>query len=317
MEQGIFAAGDAAVGLRWKRSGFGFTDEDDRLWALGWPHLCVLVDGDVPDKQLTSWSAYWKAYSEGGPEVPRGMVARTLRTAMVAQSQAALLAAARDPSPLRDEEVAELYRLAVRSPRGTEIMTLFEALRGSAVVAYRVLEQLESESLEAWQRGPLEAFGAGPILMLHFLMLRSTRADADAIRGRIHALADRLGAAGLDVQMHRSYGSLRFVLAPEPQGHWLLEYLTPEDAPRIRELLLPKLATMKPADRMPGDARWAFLGGEPIIEAFARHAKGFDKEHAAYLVVRMTRCAHPAVVELMTTVNNARAKKWLRAHGHA
>lgn len=35
MQQGVFAAGDEASGLRDLRAGYGFTDEDDRLWALG------------------------------------------------------------------------------------------------------------------------------------------------------------------------------------------------------------------------------------------------------------------------------------------
>jgi hypothetical protein len=318
MHQGVFAAGDQATGLGWLRPGFGFTDEDDRLWALGWPHLYVLVPGDATEKQRASSAAYARAFDAHGREMPAGMAVRTLRYYTALPRAEELVTAVNNTTELTDGEVEDIVRIAVRSNRGQVVVFVLEALRSSAEVATLVVAALDAISDADWKDDrPVEAFAGSAIKALHFVMLRMAAPDVDALRGRIAALADRVERLGVDPQIHRGLRALRFVLEPAPVNHWYLEFLTPDHAATIQERIIPVFDKMKPADRELGDPRLAFLGGEPVIEAFARNALRFQKDHREAIVHGMTRCAHPAVVDLMKAINSTRAKKWLKAHGHA
>lgn len=321
VSQGIFAAGEAATGLTWKRAGFGFTDEDDRLWALGWPHLFFLTPGDVPDKALVDKKAFHRTYDPVfGPELPEGLAPRLVRYYTAVRTEEATLAALRTGGPLSDDEAANAARIATRDSFSRYLIYALEAVRSPAWVLEHVIDELERPSATEWDsRGNgLEAFGATAYTCLAMVMLRAAAPDVERARSRLATLADRLAAEGIQTEMNRAYQMLLTVLgrARSSALAWNQHLLTPDDAAEVRELVIPLVEKMKPSNRAIADARLCFLGGEPVLLAYARHARQFYKDHQKALVVQLSRCAHPAVPEVMRQIGGTYGKKWLKAHGH-
>ncbi len=60
LPQGILTHASTASGRRTIRRGFGFTPDDDLVYALGWPSLTWLVAGDVTKADLEDSSRFFK-----------------------------------------------------------------------------------------------------------------------------------------------------------------------------------------------------------------------------------------------------------------
>lgn len=259
--------------------GFGFTDEDNRLWAQGWPFMIHPVPGAAAAKD--------KMYPHFG-EMKSGVIEAI--------------------APKTESERIEAARRAITSHGGMNELFLLEAVTSSAWVLDQVLDGLAALTAGDWKSGNVETNAGNTFRALHFIMLRT---DAKAARERLRAIEKE---APQD-PMHRGAEMLRFILDSKPtQESWRLTYLSEKDAAVIAEVLLPQLARARPGDRFHVDARIIYLGGERVLEAVAKDIKKLHKGHQETLVQHLSRCAHPAVVDLMKTVNNGPAKKWLKAH---
>ncbi len=313
--QGILTAGDQATGLRWLQKGFGFTEEDDRLWALGWPHLFYLTPGDIAPKTRTDRNAFHRMYDPIGPEMPEGMAHKLVRYYTAGLDEGKLSAALQNDEPISDGEALVAARYATSASFGHYLLYALEAIRSSAWVLEHMVAALEDTSNEQWKLSPHEAFSSNVTLRLPMVMLRAPAADVDRATARLRALASRLDAAGLG-QYHRGLQMLNKILDPVPPPSGTHFLLTPEHAALIREHVLPAIENTRPADRFWPDARLAFTGGEPVVAAYVRHASQLHSSHKKALVLGLSRCAHPAIPDLMRAIGGAYGKKWLKAHGH-
>ncbi len=261
--------------------GFGFTDEDDRLWAQGWPFMIHLVPGEPTAKD--------KPYAHMG-EMKRAVA---------------------DTIPPRTEvELFEATRRVIASHSGMHDIFLLEAKMSSAWVLEHVVDALEALTPAQWKSLQIETNAGNTFRALHFVMLRGDH-EGHA-RERLRKLATKAPAD----PMHRGAEMLRFILDPKPAktDSWQLTYLAEKDADAIADALLPQLAKAKPADRFHVDARMIYLGGDRVMAGVAKHIKNLHKGHQETLVEHLSRSAHPAVADAMRAVNNGPAKKWLKAH---
>ena len=302
LRQCIFASGADAAGLASLVKGFGRTAEDDRLFALGWPHLVYLVPGDASAQELADGPRFAAKYVFGTGEVKVGVAPRMLRFLRALRADSNDYSGIRDGAPLTDAEVDALVDFAASEQFGAMVSYLLEALRSPSEILEKLLKVLEARDPAAWFEHPVSAFGAGAVHATHFLRLRVPQPESARAGERLAALLAKLDAVEGEKSGH-AFKMLQRVVSgrPEQVRHLSdLEFLGPGDAQRIRDEVLPKLATMKPADREWPDARLIFLGGEPVLLAHVAHHQRFNKDAQRTLMSDLARMAHPKAVALTT-----------------
>lgn len=310
--QGVFATGDAAVGLATLRAGFGLTPKDDRLFALGFPHLVYLVQGDASEQELAVAKKFSAKYGFTSGEIKAGVAPRMIRHVQTYRGDdKKWLAAIQNPDPLSDREAEQAAAFAITEGFGTMVVFLLEAQRSPSWVLEHVLAAYEATK---WGKTPgLEPFGQGALRALHYVMLRVTAAEAMAARARLAALAKI--AVKTAKEFDRTVSFLTTLLDPTTSDEiGDLAMRTPGDAKLIRDKVIAYLADKK-QDYTNPDARHAFLGGDEVTKAYAKYAKRFVVSQRAELVDQFARVAHPSVADLMSAIANGRAKKWLAARG--
>ena len=302
IRQGIFASGADAFGLASLVQGFGRTEEDDRLFALGWPHLVYLVPGDASAKELADGPKFAAKCVFGTGEVKVGVAPRMLRFLRALRADSTDYSGIQEGGPLTDAEVDALVDFAASEQFGAMVTYLLEALRSPSEILEKLLKVLEARDAAAWFKHPVDAFGGGAIHGTHFLRLRVPQPESARAGDRLAALLAKLEAVEGEKFGHAFKMLQRVVRGrPEQVRHLSdLEFLGPGDAQRIRDEVLPKLATMKPADREWPDARLIFLGGEPVLLAHVEHHQRFHKEAQRTLMSDLARMAHPKAVALTT-----------------
>jgi hypothetical protein len=72
-----FKHGASAYGARFVKKGFGFSEQEDLEWALGWPHVQRLVDGHPDDADPLGWLKL--PFPKGRMDFPRERAARWIR----------------------------------------------------------------------------------------------------------------------------------------------------------------------------------------------------------------------------------------------
>ncbi|MCW5807051.1 MAG: hypothetical protein KIT31_32140 [Deltaproteobacteria bacterium] len=294
--QGAFAAGEDAAGLAALRPGFGRTAEDDRLFALGWPHLVYLVPGDATAKQLASPKVFSAAHPWRSGEVPAGAAPRMVRfAAAFGDGTAAEKAAIRSTGPIDDAEGFALARGALGWQFGDVMVYLLEALRGSPWVLAQLVAALE-QLAPTWSdhSGWLEPLGAQAITALRYVLLRVSAADAAAARKRLAAVAKSARAGELD----RAHLRLVELLSPAKADKEVanLTFVEPRD---LRARVLAELRAFERGDAPVPDARWVFLAGDAVLDALLARVRDFDREQRAVLARHFARIAHPRAAELV------------------
>ena len=291
IRQGIFEAGDAAVGLASLREGFGRTPEDDRLFALGWPHLVYLVEGDATPQALEG-KTFSSTYPFREGEVAVGVAPRMLRHVFMLRKgdRKKWLTAIRDASPLSEDEAKKLAKAAITEQMGTILVYLLEALRSSSWVLDRVLRAYEDAAPKWHKVEGLEAFGDRALRALPFVMLRVTKGEAAAARKRLRAIAATL-AKGKVNEFDRAYAFLRLVLDPKRHATelWHLAMLAPKDATFVRERAVKYLSAMEEGDCADPDLRLAFVGGDAVTKLYMKHANQLDGRQRSILATQLAR----------------------------
>lgn len=302
IRQGIFASGADAAGLASLVQGFGRTEEDDRLFALGWPHLVYLVPGDASAKELADGPKFAAKYPFVTGEVKVGVAPRMLRFLRALRENSTDYSGIQQGGPLTDAEVDALVDFAASENLGAMVTYLLEALRSPSEILEKLLKVLEARDPAAWFETPVAASGGGAIHAAHFLRLRVPQPESARAGERLAALLAKLDAVEGDNAGHASEMLERVVRGrPEQVRHLSdLAFVGTGDAQYIRDEVLPKLATMKPADREWPDARLIFLGGEPVLLAHVEHHQRFNKDAQRTLLSDLARMAHPKALALTT-----------------
>ncbi|MBA3394221.1 MAG: hypothetical protein H0T89_16355 [Deltaproteobacteria bacterium] len=311
-----------ADGLRFLRDGFAYTAQDDRLFALGWPHARILdADHEDADDPMTPLEEMLedeenRPYEQVWPlEVARRFV-RVLGAREQRASTASLAAVAKRGEPVTAAEARELVTNAVTRIGYNEgdlvehFVLLLEAMVGAEPVLEAAIDAFERLAPGAWASRNADA---GEVLFeLGFILLRAPGAIAVTYRRRLADLWSRITTGGrpeseqadaLDAVVNNAEGATR------AGGKARDMYAHVTGAPE----LLAKV--VRESEYIP-DARFIFLGGEGVLAELARQWKDWD---AATFLADLGRIRGPGVVEIVRAMSvrsdaKPEAKAWLRDH---
>lgn len=318
-----------------------FDPEDDRLLALGYPHLRFLVD-PLPKAATATKAAQTHAYEWGKSKLqlhwPRNVATRFVRAAATDAFQdwtSRLVPTAADRARCdddRDLDVDEARSLVERTvsihgcsmlARYWDVFYLLEALLGSDWIADTIVGSLEALPESAWtDNATPNRKTAGAILTLGLIMRRLSPERRAAIRERLGAFSS-LMEAGLDAHIEPPValdlvlrGSKSRQLSRAHDQAYV--YLDPfflyagDDPDKIRWAVAHKdtiYTSLNP--------QFVYLAGPEILDRLGKHrpaAKEIPK-----FIEEIGKIKYPAVVTLMLElVGRPTAKTlpvdWLRAH---
>lgn len=185
--------------------GMAFDAQHEELLARGWPHLCLLVDGDPRDRKPDKEA--WKVLSAIDPPItvhwPRDMARRYVHAVAAAGMRrpaekgterfAAALARTDDPGLEQAQAVVRgsVATLSGYSFHWRNALFLLECFVGSEAMAEVVVQQLEALTPEQWAFDNLHNRFFETLFALECFLLRSDRATAGALAARVRATYDR------------------------------------------------------------------------------------------------------------------------------
>lgn len=320
--QGALADAATADGRKYIRAGFGATDEDDLLYALGWPNMVWLEPGDAKPRELATVDKFSsKHVFVAGPR-KEGVARRNLRQIWsLRQDKAHCLEAIQNSAPIDDTERERLFDFVVREPFGFVTTLILEALYSSRAVLDALVPRIEALTDEDWMIGMFESFGGGCLRAVHFLLLRTDETHAREMRMRLENVwddvaeknrADSRAAKALDLALHGKAGVARSGGGYDTLFRNELE-LVPNDPDFVRSHALAFIPAMKSRNRSFVSARLAFLGGDDVLAAIAANVKNIHSSHREELAVGLSRCARPIVGDIMAALGTPTAKRWLKA----
>lgn len=299
------------------RAGFGFTPEWDGLFAVGYPHLVLLVPDAIPDARLDAACVdvlNKNPYDIEWPEVLARPLARVLARWAEAfkpgthELSDAARATLRDPRDVTEAEARELLD-ATFSAAWTHFryvkseLILLEALLGERATAAFV------DVLTALPKGRFtkhDVVLAGACWLLGLMLLRSTPATRDALVAKLVAHFGKLAPDGLeplatdesqavyalDAVLHGVEGARRG--SPRGLGVSQLPFLT---VPRADALEAIRAAAKTGPLATPPDVRRVFLARAEALDVEATWVAGYTK---------VTSRAPELMLETYGQVNDAR-----------
>jgi hypothetical protein len=329
--------GAAASGARFVKRGFATTPAGDLAFALGFPHLEYIVD-DHPDDARAEMVAYERrSYRLGWP---RDVATRWCRVTAskgfkrtpqgATELDAAGKKAIKNSAPLSLDEVLLSLKAMFSDTTSYEdlgdLVRLYEAFVGPESVATAIVDALEKAGNNIWNHQDHDR--AQVMHHLGFVLLRLPSALTDKLRGRLAAIFDRRVKALRNKELGPRKGERGSLLRAldivlngrtgcERSGERNEDAIEPGDLVHV----LDDEAFVREAacQRISGDARLVFLGGEPvldrILEAFAR-MRGLHGQ----LVDGFAEVASPKAIELLQRIAKGkeapeRAKAALAARG--
>ncbi len=291
-----FKHGASAYGARFVKKGFGFSEQEDLEWALGWPHVRRLVDGHPDDADPLVWD---NAFPDYDIDFPREQAARRVRHHLFCPSNGdernkwlELSKPYRQKAgPITEEEARSVITQHLKPAPNLwwwflpQIILLCEAFVGPEPIAQALVE-----TVEAWPIDLLKSEDSKRsdcVSLLGFLFLRLPEAVRAALETRLRKVLDAAVAtipSGLDAvsegEFHRPYRAIDRVLngkkAALRAGRFMdqTDLLFADDDPAfILEWLLGRDA---PGD-LPPFARLAFLGGEGVLDVEAKWWKKYKE----------------------------------------
>ena len=328
---GALGCGDRAFGMAHERPGVGLTRTDDRLLALGYPHMLVPVDEPVPWQKMQTMADVFKAYPLLDGDWPRELFLWLLARWDIACMPHLW---GKNPAQTDDPPTHDIDALIAGPHKvGDRDILLYalEAVHGSIAVAERAVALVESWSDEDFghKTGHMSL-----VRGLHFVLLRVDRDERASLVDRLEAVFARVQETcrypngvfretvrGLDVALHGRAGVERSGYRPDRVELGTSDLaLAWDDTAWIAEIALARVPEYAPRDRPAIDARLAFLGGEPVVQALCDNVAGFHSSQRKRIVMQMGRFAHPAVRRAMETLAGLsgakkEAKTWLTVHG--
>ena len=313
--------------------GFSFSPEQDRLYALGWPHLRVLVDKHKLDKKPdeTARSVLEvepEPSSLFGVEWPREAATRFVRAVPESPKSAEWDAALAKPGPITPEEARKLVDRAL-SPtlsrpqlQVADFILLLEALTSTEVVADAILGRFERYQPKDWLSDNLRnAFFTAmtaPVALpaayhLGFLFLRLPEAQRKKCRARVDALLKKaqLGRplhVAFDLVLHGGEAVRRHRVKALCACHHVT------DDPNLVRML-----SVSDEHVLSLSPRFVYLGGFDCLDHYGERAKALPR----WMVLRFTEefgtIKHPKLVPIMLTLSGKKTAKdaplrWFEAH---
>lgn len=305
-------AGDAHV-----VPGFGFTPQWDRLFAVGYPHLVLLVPDDIPDAKLDAACVDVINKNPYELEWPEGL-ARPLVRVLARWAEAfkpgthelsdAARATLRDQRDVTEAEARELLQASF-SAAWTHFryvkseLFLLEALLGERATAAFV------DVLTKLPKGRFtkhDVVLAGACWLLGLMLLRCTPPTRDALVTKLEAHFRTLAPDGLpplatdesqavyalDAVLHGEDGARRG--SPRGLGISQLPFLT---VPRTAALEAIRAAAKTGPLATPPDVRRVFLAGPEALDVESTWVAGYTK---------VTSRAPELMLETYGQVNDAR-----------
>lgn len=270
-EGDVLAANHEAVGLASLKKGFAWEPQDDALFALGWPHLRLLVADHADDAQATAFAEKAIDGSMEGHYLvrwPRQVAFRYLRAfgergsgALSLRNEHVASIAATEAEPPTEEEARAMIADRVRRGGSTgtwfteHFVLLLEGVVGSEVVLDALATALEGERGTDEELEQL-AFATG------FLLLRVPSRVAAVQRKRLQEVlesssGDDYLTDGLSCAIGGGAAARAVALNPIYYHHAL------DDPEAVREAV--KAGLWLPS------ARHVFIGGEEVLETIAPH----------------------------------------------
>ena len=313
--------------------GFSFSPEQDRLYALGWPHLRVLVDKHKLDKKPDETAkgvleVEPEPSSLFGVEWPRETATRFVRAVPESPKSAEWDAALAKPGPITPEEARKLVDRPL-SPTLTrpqlqvaDFILLLEALTSTELVADAILTRFERYQPKDWLSDNLRnAFFTAmtaPVALpaayhLGFLFLRLPEAQRKKFRARTEALLKKAQPGrplhvAFDLVLHGGEAVRRHRVKALCACHHVMD-----DANLVRMLSSSDehVLSLSP--------RFVYLGGVDCLDHYAARAKALPR----WMVLRFTEefgtIKHPKIVPIMLTLSGKKTAKdaplrWFEAH---
>ncbi len=314
---------DAAIARADLVPGFCFSAEDDLLFALGYPHLCLLYEDDQ-DPVATAERLLLEAYPFRQVAFPRSAAARLARgipggtnfdfqsdgTARL-NEKAKKAAACADPLTLEDVAAGVRSLVTIVDVSTDIVLYLYEAFFGTSDVLDIVTDVLTTTPTDVFFKRPPNA--ARWLDAIAIMLRRLPEARAAELRPRLLAWAS--GAPGNPVESGLAALRGEPLVAPPRPVVW---------APRDLVSTARARASKQPWYTLP-DPRLVFLGGEDVyrieVELWPKYGAPYSPGEAQRLILeRFGRIDSPRTVELVASMlAKSRAKPaalaWLQAHG--
>ncbi len=300
---GAFAAGDDAAGLRGVKRGFGRTPDDDRLFALGYPHLVMLSDEPFAQASLKG-EKLWHHFPGTAGTFPRGLAIRIAR----AKTNSVDDVLAASEAPLTGAALKKTVEGACAF--AADRLLFLEAVTSSEIVADLAVAYIAKLSTAAWKKHPFETEGGDSLRVLHYILLRCPTAKAKALRAKLEVVFGKIKKTmadgywrplrGLDLCLHGAAGVKRSGYRPDDVELSLGDVSFAGDDPKfVAAEVKRELPTLVPNDSPVFDARLAFLGGPAVTKALCGALGRFNSQHHRAMVEQLGRIAGKDVVAFM------------------
>ncbi len=304
------------------REGFAFSATDDRLFAMGWPHVRLVVaeheDDDDPVTPIKEMIAdeEERPYTVTWPLSVARRFVRALGMPIKYVQPKDAASVLKNGAPVGTDEARALLTHAVSRVGYHDgeliihLVLLLEAMVGPEVVLDAAVSALEALPQASWAQRNGDA--AHVIFQLGFVLLRASATTAPGYFERLRKLYGRATSEtqpkseqldALDAVVNGSEGARR------GGGKNREFYAHVTEAP---ELIAQVVAD---SDFAP-DVRFVFLGGDPVVEALASQWKEYD--HSDFLA-DLGRIQSPQVVNIVAAMVASskvkkQAKTWLKTH---
>jgi hypothetical protein len=346
-----FKHGASAYGARCVKKGFGFSEQEDLEWALGWPHVKRLVEGHPDDKDPV---ANWVKTPRYRMDFPREIASCFVRFFKFAPSTGdevnQWMARAKEHletrGPITESEAREIVRLQLANDKNAwwldnfpEALMLMEAFVGPGPVAEALVESLEAVSpdvlLKQSNSNRCQCVSFLGILLLRTpdalsvtLQERTRRVFDDAARSLPGGLIvrdaegeqDSLPYRTLDLMLNGKEGVLRSGTNAAKDQIYPRDLLFVQDDAAFVLERLRKAAKNDPWEPL---ARLVFLGGDGVLDLEAEWWPKYvepDKDTAQKsFVLQYGRIRHEKILPIflaMSQTSKARkeATAWFTAH---
>lgn len=327
--------GDARV-----RRGFAFHEDDDRLFALGYPHIALLVSPHPDEKQLARTVPQAFGVCPYHVEWPRALATPFLRiyprygeafkpgTRDLSPAGRAII---REASPLTEDELGPVLELlltekGVFAPFVRSTLLLSEALLAERATA-QLVKVLAGLPASRFSRHDVNLYVA--IELLAVMLLRAPAGPRDDMVLALEKLftklpapaggrsADILPRRALDALLHGEPGAKRAF--PNGRGLGSLAFLDISPATALAAMKSEAAAGRVPPDP---DARRVFLAGPDALDIESKWLKTY-LEQSSFARERILetygRVNDPRTVEIVLELTSgsrvaARATRWLKSH---
>ena len=307
----VLKSATGAAGLASSKKGFAWEPDYDSLFALGWPHLRLVVADHEDDRDATKWANTAIGGSIEGHylvEWPEQVALRYVRAfggrgagAWSAKNEHVAACIAAEATPPSEDEVRQM--LADRVKRGgptgswfTEhFVLLLEAFVGTEVVLDGLTSALEGD---VGGDEEVEQYG----FVLGFLLLRVAPKVAAKQRARLQAVLEKTPSSDY------LYDGLACALgggeAARSMGNNPIYYHHAIDDPDgVRQAVA--------AGKWLPSARHVFIGGDPVLEIVVKSwNKQKDAELQRKLATQLAPISSPLAVRILAEMAaKSKAKK--------